>query len=374
MKKSIFFTLIIPIAFAISCNDDEESGTPLNAEQAQVSMDNLGTDMSDDVVNMIQSDGVEAMNDLFALLDVSDPFNGRLAELDQEGRKKWFKSRSMLFKTIFVPAKSVDFNRVQEDGDFDFEGNKGIYDWDAEAEEFVKSQESSDIIVINFPAGESETNNVSLRINDYTEKAIEEEDDFFPGEIDIYYVPTKISAELSVDETVQIKLDFAASYNTIGDPVSGNASLFLNPYNFTVNFDDSQSASATLSASITEGDAVITSADLTVTFQSADKEEVKEASGFVQYMNIKLQGNINAQELDTEDEDVDVNEFINLELFDGANKVGDIVIEEEEDEDGYEEEVPYVVYADGSKEKLEDILQPAIDEVDGEFDNWDFGD
>ncbi|MEM9391313.1 MAG: hypothetical protein AAGA02_12610, partial [Bacteroidota bacterium] len=139
---------------------------------------------------------------------------------------------------------------------------------------------------------------------------------------------------------------------------------------FTVAFKDNNATVSTLTASNTEGSNVNTSADLTVTFETSEKEEPIAVSGFVQYLNIKLQGSIDVTGADDEGDDFDINEFISLELFDGDNKIGDIVFVYEDDEDGYEEEVIYVEYADGSKERLEDILQPVIDEFEGQFDDW----
>jgi len=48
----------------------------------------------------------------------------------------------------------------------------------------------------------------------------------------------------------------------------------------------------------------------------------------------------------------------------GENKeIGNIVFETEI-VDGFEETAPYIEYTDGTKENLEDVLQPVIDELD----------
>ncbi|MEM9391382.1 MAG: hypothetical protein AAGA02_12965 [Bacteroidota bacterium] len=366
MKNSIVYSFLVLCLVLSSCGDDDGGNSPLSIEDAKASMDNMAADMTTDVVNVVQSEGVEALDELFNLLDLNDPFGGRLAEMDQNEKRKWLKERAMLFKTIFIPTKSINFNRVK-DSDFDFDGNKGIYNWNPLTEEFEKSEEASDFIIINFPSEGSETNNVALRITNYAEESIVEEEDGFVNE---YYAITELNADLSVDGTTQVSVDLLVDYNDSGDPVSLNGSLFVNPYTFTVTFNDTQATVSTLTASITEGSNVITSADLTVTFETSDKEELIAVSGFVQYLNIKLQGSIDVTGADDEGDDFDINEFISLELFDGDNKIGDIVLVYEDDVDGYEEEVIYVEYADGSKERLEDILQPVIDEFEDQFDDW----
>ena len=255
MSAIAFLTMTFVLS---SCGDDDGGGTgPLDVNDAQVSLDNMASDMSGDVVNLVQSDGVEALDALFDLLELNDPFNGRMETMDSTERRQWMKKRAMLFKTIFIPSKAINFNRVKE-SNFDFEGNVGVYNWNDDIDEFEKSEEQTEIIVINFPEEGSETNNVQLRILSFEEELIiVEEDGFFDED---YYV-TNLEADLSVDGVEQVSVEFSIEWNEVGDPIAGSGNLFVNPYTFTLNFNDTQATTSTLTASITRDDVKIMSAD-----------------------------------------------------------------------------------------------------------------
>lgn len=357
MKRLSIYLLFVVALVAAGCGDDDEQSTAvLKPGEAKVSMDKMSTDMTGDIVGITQAEGVEAIGDLFSLTELSDPFSGRIE--DGKAARVWLKNHASEFKSIFISEK-VGFARTAEEG-FDFNGNKGVYDWNASTEQFEKTTTGGNIIEINFPAAESATNNVKLQITAYAEQAFEDEFDF-------YYMPTSLSANLSVDNVKQVEITFSAEYNQDGVPVSGNVSLFLNPYTFAIGFDDTSATRVTGSVSIKEGTTTIVAASTTINFADADKETVNTASGFVQYRNVKIQGDIDAEGYETAN-NPDINDYVNLALYDGNSKIGDIVFVVEM-VDGYEEDVPYVQYADGSKEKLEDILQPVIDKLEAFSDD-----
>lgn len=227
--------------------------------------------------------------------------------------------------------------------------------------------EGGNIIVINFPQEGSSENNISLRITEFSEEQ-------FQDEFDTYYMPTAIAADLSIDNVEQITLDFNAAYNTNGDPVSASVSLFLNPYTFSVAFDDTQTKNVNGSASIKKDQETIVATALKVDFLTQQKEEIDVIEGFVQYRTIKIQGDVDVNGIENA-ENPDPNDFVTLALFDGTNKIGDIIFETEM-VDGFEEDVPYVKYADGTKAKLEDVLKPVIDEIENfeaEVEGWSAG-
>ncbi|QSE99025.1 hypothetical protein [Fulvivirga lutea] len=360
MKKFSIYMLCVMTLIATGCGDDDESGTPqLGVVEAKESMDDFSDDLTTDIVSITQSEGIEAVGELFSLTSLSDPFNGRV---DHESTKEWFKNRAASFKTIFSPKK-VGFSRTDEDG-FNFAANVGVYEWNASIEEFEKTSSEGQIIVIKFPAEGSATNNAQLRITSFEEEQFEDE-------FEVYYMPTDVSADLSVDGTKQIELVFSAEYNNDGDPISGTISLFLMPYTFAISVDDSSSASTTANFTIKEGVEVIMSTSTKIIFVNTAKEEVKNLEGAVTYRSLKISGNINVEGIESS-ENVDYNNFVKLVLFDNNNKIGDIVFVTEI-EDGEEYDVAYVKYADGSKEKLEDILAPVIEEFESfedEVETW----
>jgi hypothetical protein len=89
---------------------------------------------------------------------------------------------------------------------------------------------------------------------------------------------------------------------------------------------------------------------------SKSEESLTQIEGYVQFRNLKLQGHIDVTA--SGEQEVDWNDVFHLALYNEDQKLGDIVLVIEN-----EEPVPYLEYADGSKEKLETVLQPVVDEV-----------
>ncbi len=361
MKKLNLYGLVIGLLILTACGNDDESKATFTVEQAKQSMSKLSTDMSADIVDITSAEGVDAVGDLVSILELSDPFSGRLSS---EEKANWLKRHAVLFKSVFV-TKPLENGRVAEAG-FDYGAHIGTYDWNADTESFDKTT-GANIIIINFPQEGSTENNITLRITEYAEEQ-------FSDDFDSYYMPTVIAADLSIDGVEQISLDFSADYNSNGDPIAAAVELFLNPYTFAVAFDDSQTKTATGSASIKKAQETIVAVSLKVDFLSVQKEDVDLIDGFVQYRNMKIQGNVDVNGIESA-ENPDPNDFVTLALYDNSNKVGDIIFKTEM-VDGYEEDVPYIKYADGTMEKLEDVLKPVLDELEdfeNEVEGWSAG-
>ncbi len=366
IKKNVVTMLLLSI-LAASCEDD----TPevLTPAEAKLEISTLNNSMSGDIMQMTSSQGYEALLNLFDITNDVDPFGGRMYT-DVSRSKRVFKSAAKRLKSIFIPNKSVTALKLDEHDGFHFEDNWGIYVYDPTVDEFEKLPDVVEMIIIRFPTEGSETNNAELRITDYEEILIVEEDDGF---VDEYFTPTLLKADLSVNDELLIDLSIELEYNEGGDPVAGDASLFIKPYTFTINFDDTQNTVSTLSASIDREDTRIVAIDVTVNFQTALKEEVTTLSGAVSYLNIALEGSIDVagmEEALDANEDADPNEFINLILTSNGRKIGDIVLIEEviDEQTGEEDYVPYVQYSDGSQERLEDALETVVAELEEFFD------
>ncbi|MEQ9658059.1 hypothetical protein, partial [Fulvivirga sp.] len=217
---------------------------------------------------------------------------------------------------------------------------------------------------INFPTEGSITNNAQLRITAY-------EDELFEDEFEEYAMPTTLAVDLAIANVKLVEINFSADYNNEGVPTEGAVSIFLKPYTFTVAFDDSNATSTSGSFSLKSESETLINSSATIVFLSNEKDEVKTLEGMVTYRTMKLEGDIDVEGIESAGE-VDYNDFITLALFDNNAKVGDIVfvteiIDEEEDD------IPYIQYADGSKQRLEDVFDEAIDELEEfetEIEDW----
>jgi hypothetical protein len=144
--------------------------------------------------------------------------------------------------------------------------------------------------------------------------------------------------------------------------------LTVTPFKLSVAFDTKGNTSNSLSVSLLRNQETVVATSITVNYKDASKSEesVKSIDGYVQLRNLKLQGTINAEGANNSQGEVDLNDFVKLALYDGDQKLADVVFE---DENGAA--VAYLKYADGSKEKVETALQPVIDEIDAIADDFD---
>ena len=342
MKKLLALVLLGLFVFT-SCDDDGEKETDLNSDDAKVLIDGSASDMTEDVISLVESDGVKAVADFAELLDGSDVINGRAS---QSG---WTKEKLQLITQYFINGPSA---RTGTDEVTSFEDIKGSYEWNPDINDFDKAE--SDVFIVKFPTEGSEINNAELKISELEFVTIIDE---YEGFVDEYQVPSKIEGYLKVDEVTVIELSYLVDWSESGNPEKADIELFVSPFTFSLNFNDAITKSSLLTSIKLNGD-IITEVDLDVTFEDETKEEVLLVEGSVQYRTLKIQGTIDPREVPV---DGDPNEYIKLALYSDDAKVGDIVFVFEDEVGDY---VAYVSYADGSTENLEDLLEPTLQEIE----------
>jgi len=336
-----------------SCKDDEKTNQYSKTE-ANVIIDDFNSSAVSDLQELSDVDGVQAIQDLFDLVEADDPFSGRVGTEKKEIRD-FFKKKGKEFKSIFVPAKAIN-GRAASEEPFDFEGNLGVYAWNpdlGEAGEFEKTG-NSEIIEIKFPTEGSATNNATLKLTAYSEIEVYDE------EWEEYsYQPELLKASLFVNDVKVASLDFEVDWDDAGFPIAGDIVLTINDFKISVSFDTSGSTSSTLSVSLLHLEETLIASTITVKYENSSKSEesLKSIDGFIQLKGLKLQGNVDIKAADAVE--VDWNDVFNLSLYSDGKKLGDIVFIEVDTEF-----VPFLQYADGSKEELETVLQPVIDEID----------
>ncbi|SMD39145.1 hypothetical protein SAMN04488029_4067 [Reichenbachiella faecimaris] len=347
--KTIKSTLLFAIALVIfSCTDDkkEDVATP---EEAKASMDKVADEMEADLVQMVNTQGVDALTQLLDLVSESDPFSGRINT--DKNSKKIIAQRIKKLNTIFIPASA---GIREEDDRFIFENEVGVYDYNFDQQKFIQTEQGGDKVQLNFPTAESTTNNATLNLTAYADVAVE---DSYAGWVS--YEPATINADLSVDGETLVILDFNAAYNEDGMPSSAEISLTLTPFEFSVSFSDDAATSSSVAYSMRNSGDKIMGATIDVSFASPDKEIVQIINGELYYRDISLKGKLDISKIDGESESFDINDFVDLAIYDGGTKIGDIVFEETD-----WETVAYVKYSDGSKELLEELLAPVISELE----------
>jgi hypothetical protein len=358
-KKLLGITVLVVIASLSAChNDDEKNSGSFSKTEAQTKISAFNSSATTDLQDLSKAKGLSAITDLTQLTASSDPFGGR-ASTDKKKLKVFFQSKGHTFRSI-IDKKFALSGRSKGEDPFNFADNTGVYTWNADTEEFERTGESN-IIKIQFPTEGSPTNNAELQIKAYSEIAVHDDDTNEDS-----YEPTVIKASLLVDATEAASLDFTVSWDNKGFPLTANLSASVKPFTATVKFDVTASDKNTLSATLVKDQKTLFSTDVTVTYAGGAKEEgnLKTVSGFVQLIDLKLEGNVDMAGMDADvSQTVDLNKYVKLKVTTDNKKVGDIVFVTET-LDGVESSVAYIQYADGSKEKLEDVIKPVTDELD----------
>jgi hypothetical protein len=349
-QKLLSAAALVVLIGISACNDDE-GPAQLSKEDAQSRISEFNSTASGDLQGFADADGVQAIKDFFNLAQTDDPF-GRIS-VDKGKFRAFFREKGKAFRSIFVKDEAL--GRTQT-GVFNFEEHAGVYAWDpllGEQGEF-KLIDESNIIIILFPTEGSETNNARLELTAYSEV------EFYDEEFDEYrYEPAELKASLFVNQTKVASLDLVIEWDALGFPLSGSVTLEVAPYKATISFNDAAATSSSISASFIKGDRTLIATSVTANYSddSKSEESLTTLEGYVQFLELKVQGTINAAAAN--EQEVDWNEIIDVALYHNNDKLGDIVFVMENDEP-----VAYLQYADGSTEKLETILQPVIDEIE----------
>ena len=98
-----------------------------------------------------------------------------------------------------------------------------------------------------------------------------------------------------------------------------------------------------------------------------ESEVLPVIEGSVEYRGVKIGGRVDLAGVDDAIfNETDPNEEIDLALFVDGDKVGDIVLVLET-EDEYTEYEPHVVFEDGTEKSLEDLLESIFSTIDSEL-------
>lgn len=313
----------------------------LTSEEAIVAMEDMSDEASQDVIDLASSEGIEATLTMLNFLFESSEFG-----INFRADSYSTKEKALEIARIFVTSPTA---RVSTDEPEDFP--TGVYEWNAQLEDFELVGES-DGLILKFPTEASETNNAIFTLSEL--------------EFNSDDLPSKIVANLEVDEVTMIDLHYVVNWSNEEFPEVADIYLFVNPFTFDLNFN-AQGETVTLVFTIANGDETIAAIDLEAS-GSIDEEVLPVVEGSVEYRGVKIAGRVDLDGLDNAMfNETDPNEELNLELFIEDEKAGDIVLVLETN-DEYTDYVPYVVFADGTQEPLEELLGSIFSTVEDELE------
>jgi hypothetical protein len=344
--------LLSAVVLVTSCNKDDE--TPLSADDAQVAMAAVDTELANELEDLSQAKGFTALEALAGLSGAGDPFPlGRTKEARKNPASHVRKAVVSLDRMIEGPTQG---DQIAGDEPFNYSQNKGVYEWNPSIADFEKTG-SSDIIEIRFPTEGSNTNNAVFRLTNYAEEATPDGDEA--------YSPTIIEATLDVDNVKEASLSVDVEY--VGDgtdePKFADISYFVNPYTIDVDLDDRQTSTTTFSQYLSKGSDKLIGWSLTATYQGLKPEKnISKLVGTFQLGSVVFTIEVNAPtDLNQVD---DYNDLIKISITVDGKSAGNVVWVSDS---ASPEPVPYVEYSDGSKEPLAGIfesLAQSLEELD----------
>lgn len=343
-RLSLITLLVAVFAFLVSCDDEKEQ--TLSADETKDAFAAVDAELTTELENLSEAEGFQAFEHLSNLSGSGDPFPlGRTKEARKNPNSYVRKAVANLQNMISGPAQGA---RTQGDEPFSYAQHKGVYQWNALEEMFIKTGTST-IIEIRFPATEtSTTNNAVFRLTDYAEIATPDGDEA--------YSATVIEATLDIDGTKEASLSADVEY--VGDgtdePKFADISYFVNPYTIDLDLDDRGSSTTIFSQYLSKGDDKLIGWGLTATYQGAKNEEnITKLVGTFQLGSVIFTVEVNAPS-GLPEEDADLNDIVKISItVDGAS-AGRIVWVTDP---GATEPTPYVQYSDGTQDPLSEIFE-----------------
>jgi len=279
MKKLVAMMLMLLSVFFFACNDDDEKD-PLSPEIAKTTLNDLETQMSTDLDEMMNADGMKTIQ---LLNSMGDPFAPASAK---SGIRTSVLPNIEKYLIPFINTNNKKSS--YEVAEFVFSEWTGTYVWDNDLGMWNPSDSPNDRIILIFPSDSTDmdNNDATLTIYSYQEQM------FVDDEMYEYYQPTSISADLKVDNVLIVEISLTASWTTDGEPETLNTGIYLKPFTFSGGLIVG-TTSGKVDFSIKFENTQIFSTGIDVDFTDATKETVKKASGYVQYREIKVSASIN---------------------------------------------------------------------------------
>lgn len=340
-----FLTVLLGIT---SCGDDDAGKA--SKEEVRAAFEVANDQLSADLNSFNTSSGYQAMNQLSTLTNESNPF-GRKSSRKREQVIENLKAGVYAIRGILKNSTTAANARVNSDEPFDYNANKGIYEWDPQEGAFVPTGES-EIIEIRFPTEGSATNNAEFRLTSYAEELTPHGDQ--------RYSPTHVEASIFVNETKELELNADIDYGDEDAPAKGDVYYFVNPFALEISLDDTKTTASTFSESLSKSGKVLIGFGATVNFYDASKLEdaIKSASAHIQLVDLKF---VIVAKTPQSSSSGDINDFVTIPIQVNHKAGGRIILELNETTG---EVIPYVKYTDGSTELLETLLQDLSSEIE----------
>lgn len=384
MKKILSLFVIAGLLFSMnSCNKNEDA---TDTTTTTSTTDDTTTDDDDDTVDYTaenaasetlingSSDDLEnAIGDLFdtdgmnAAMDLMEIFNDTTG-----GRSLPNADNELTFAQTFVTNLTTTLSAANNGDDDDEEDwnpfdHPGTYTYD-EADsnnwtyDSTQAGVTGEYVIFNYPTAGSATNNATLTIKEIDMHEWEDTD--WNGDIEMHEEPKRVDAELEVNGTKVVDIDFTAAYDDENEPTSVDADIEMTPFKLSVDFSRT-STSVSLDASFHKGTEALLGADIEAKLDAEGEPNAITAS--LDFFKISIEAEMDFSQVDSTTEmDIDyVNNHMDVKIYTYPGNVLIGQVNLEEDPNGGDEPVFYVTHANsGKKVELEDFVTGVVEKLE----------
>ncbi|MDR2286041.1 MAG: hypothetical protein LBE04_00985 [Prevotellaceae bacterium] len=261
----------------------------------------------------------------------------------------------------------VDFDKIGNEGRFNFATVAGRYVWDNSSKRWNKTSHNS--VLVLFPSSENKgSNDCEAAITAYEDKQCDIEGD-------IIYLPTKANIYLKQNDEKLFSTDLTADFSEYGIPKQVTVNVYTKPLNFDISL--AQESPTKFKAEVSIADETKSKNNLIINCEATLSNGLSKYSDFDDmYLNVlkfnirqhelSIVGTVDLKTLDQLNNTAEnINKCTNFEVFHKTQKTGTLKIVDLDDN-----KYLYIVYKDGTQENTSIYYDSFIEDIKTMFEEY----
>ena len=350
-----YFFCLLSLIFALSCENesvDIDSNDPIDNNDNEDNSENSSNTAEEDQI--LVEDGIQSLLDCIAALE-SGNFSDLLINIYDNVDEDNSDFHEIMLEAIedipnYQPLIDSDYPETP----LNISNYFGEYSYNDQNQSWSTSNSNSQIR-LNFPMfTNSNSNDSYISLTNFEEELMPIEDPI--------YIPTSLYLEVVHSNELMFSVDVLdVEYSMSGEipiPDDVNLSIYMNPFTHEISIDKLNDDDFNIVYSLTNSFGCITEIDARVKLLSTDYENLEDTDiDFIEINftmnNILFDIDIDSEYLFALDDPsiVQLNNFIDVEVYNGNTLLGEIEVQEDSNEDYYFN----MVFMDGTTTNVEEF-------------------
>ena len=350
-----YFFCLLSLIFALSCENesvDIDPNDPIDNNDNEDNSENSSNTAEEDQI--LVEDGIQSLLDCIAALE-SGNFSDLLINIYDNVDEDNSDFHEIMLEAIedipnYQPLIDSDYPETP----LNISNYFGEYSYNDQNQSWSTSNSNSQIR-LNFPMfTNSNSNDSYISLTNFEEELMPIEDPI--------YIPTSLYLEMVHSNELMFSVDVLdVEYSMSGEipiPDDVNLSIYMNPFTHEISIDKLNDDDFNIVYSLTNSFGCITEIDARVKLLSTDYENLEDTDiDFIEINftmnNILFDIDIDSEYLFALDDPsiVQLNNFIDVEVYNGNTLLGEIEVQEDSNEDYYFN----MVFMDGTTTNVEEF-------------------